>query len=130
MEGGMADPAAYVDNVKQLQGRATPEEMARELDVRLAQEPSNPQQEMRAHQWLQQAAMDAKGEHVPVAKGLNATCRGRRCLTSAAFANEGDARTWSTHYLLAAGGDLLANSSTVILPDGADGSVTLQLYQF
>lgn len=130
MTGGVDNPMAYLDNVKQLQSQAPPEQMARELDAKLAQEPANPEQEMRAQQWLQQAAANTKGERVPIAAGVSATCRGRRCLTSATFANEGEARNWATRYLLTAGGTLLANSTTVVLPAAPDGSVTLQLYQF
>jgi len=127
---GDGDPVHHLDNLKESQEQISPAEMARDFDSRLAMEPANHEQERRAQQWLMKAQAATQGDDAPRARNVATTCRGQRCLTSASFRNDADAQAWATQYLLNAGGNILGNSRTVILPAQNGGSVTLQLYQF
>lgn len=126
----IADPVAYLDDLKRSQGQIAPEQRARELDTRLSQEPSNPAQEASAQEWLQQAASNTKADNLARPADVATQCRGQRCMTSGTFANQADAEMWATRYLLAAGGKPYANSRAVILPGRDGSSVSLHLYLF
>lgn len=127
---GIGDADEFVDNLKRAQIQIAPEQESLQMSTKLAQESSNPVKEAIEEQWLQKAAQDTKGPNVPMASDVSSQCRGQRCLTTATFANEGDARMWATRYLLTAGGGMLSNSRTVILPGQGGGPVTMHLYLF
>lgn len=100
------------------------------MDQMLRNEPPIPLMEQKQTQWLANAA-HLMPEDAPEAVGLQTTCQGRRCLVSAAFADEAGARAWAGRYLLAAGGRLLPRSQTVMVPLGAEGEgVDMQLYLY
>lgn len=101
-----------------------------ELAKLQAREPANPEREQVLQQWLEQAALETKGEKVPEARGLQTDCRGQRCTLSATFANDGEARTWATRYLLSTEGKYLSRSKSVILPSADGSSSSLQLFLF
>ena len=122
-------PAARLAQLKQ-RNRANTSEAISRMDRLLKNEPTIPQVEQKQTQWLA-SAVQSMPKDAPEAVGLETTCRGRRCMVSAAFADEGQARVWASRYLIAAGGRLLPKSRTVIVPlGGPDQGVDMQLYLY
>ena len=94
-----------------------------------ADEPSLPVVENQNEAWFS-AAITKMADDAPQNSGLQTSCRGRRCLVNATFADDGEARSWATLYLLAAGGGQLKQSVTIIRPLGRGPEVALQLYLY
>ena len=125
------DLVSRTDAFKQRDVQVPPQDMARDLDRLLYGQPADPAREAQQRQWLQDAAIKMAGKNVPKAQGIGSTCQGSRCVVTASFSDSNAAQDWAMHYLLTAGGTLLANSQTVILPAANGGSgVTLQLYLY
>lgn len=136
-------PAAPADS-RRAQGAAaklTPEELVQRLSQRnggdparvtadmnrlMQQEPSLPGLESQQSRWLESAfsTMPTSGPHP---SDTQSSCRGRRCVVSATFADASEAQDWAGDYLLAAGGKMLQRSRTIVVP-AANGSAKLLLY--
>lgn len=130
---GSYNVAAAISRIQQFKERRSsidPVAMSADLNNRMSGEPALPEIEQRHSSWLNDTLAKMPAD-APDAGSLQTTCEGRRCLVSAAFASEDDAREWGTRYLLEGGGRLLQHSSTVIVPlGGTDHSVALQLYLY
>ncbi len=118
-----------IEELKATEPQVTPRQVARTMDAQLAQEPSNPTLEMQQEQWLLDAASRTQSDNLPVPRGFDSRCQGKRCLVSANFEDSGAAEAWAMHYLLATGGTLLSGSRTVVVPT-KDGTSELRLYLF
>ena len=102
--------------------------LAAQLDSEMAREPRLPDIEQRQGRLLEEALRRMPGDS-PAAEDVKTTCRGRRCLVSAYFGNDSDAREWASDYLLMGGsGDLRRARITTNSVSGNDGLVALQLY--
>lgn len=115
---------------KQQLSSINPVTTAANLSNRMAAEPALPEIEQEQSAWLNETLQKMPGD-LPDAESLQTTCQGRRCLVSAAFASESDARAWASRYLLEGRGRLLQHANTVVVPlGGSDHSVALQLYLY
>lgn len=144
VEGESVDYSAVPANSRRVQGTAaklTPEELVQRMSQRnggdparvtadmnrlMQQEPSLPGLESQQSRWLESAfsTMPTNGPHP---SGTQSSCRGRRCVVSATFANPDEAQDWAGNYLLTAGGKMLQRSRTIVVPV-ANGSTRLLLY--
>ena len=128
-----SSPQELIDRMKKRKAHSSamsPTVLAAELENQYVSEPSIPAAEQRQSQWLSDALLRMPAD-APKAEDLQTTCRGRRCLVTAYFSNDSDARSWASSYLLAGGGEVLGRARTVILPaTGSDGMVALQLHFF
>lgn len=143
-EGAAAGyPAAPADSrrAQSAAAKLTPEELVQRLSQRnggdparvtadmnrlMQQEPSLPGLESQQSRWLESAfsTMPTSGSHP---SDTQSSCRGRRCVVSATFADASEAQDWAGNYLLAAGGKMLQRSRTIVVP-AANGSAKLLLY--
>ena len=104
--------------------------MAIEFDSMMSKEPSLPQVERQQYDWLR-GALQRMPDTSPRAKDLQTTCQGRRCLISAVFDGDDEARSWARRYLLAGGGRVLPRSRSLVIPlDETGDLVSLQLYLY
>ena len=114
--------------LKQRRSSVDPVTMAADLSNRMAQEPALPEIEDKQSSWLNDTLRIMPADS-PEASNLQVSCKGQRCLVSAAFGSNEEARSWSRRYLLKGGGKLLHQARTVVVPlGGTDPSVVLQLY--
>lgn len=97
-----------------------------DMNLLMQQEPSLPVVESQQTQWLE-SAMGQLPVGGPRASNVQSSCRGRRCVISANFADAGEAQDWAGNYLLAAGGKMLQQSRAIVLP-APNGSAKLLLY--
>lgn len=104
--------------------------MAIDFDSMMGKEPSLPQVERQQYEWLR-GALQRMPDTSPRAKDLQTTCQGRRCLISAVFDGDDEARSWARRYLLAGGGRVLPRSRSLVIPlDETGDLVSLQLYLY
>ena len=110
---------------------ADPVDVAAKLDNIMASEPPMPEVEKSNRLWLNTALQKMPAE-APKGANLETSCRGRHCMVSGIFASDNDARNWAMRYLLAAGGQHLEYSTTVVVPLGGQDqeSVGLQLHLY
>ncbi|WP_256646960.1 hypothetical protein [Thermomonas paludicola] len=118
-------PEQLVQRLSQRNG-GNPTKVAADMNRLMQQEPSLPGLESQQGQWLESAfgAMSTSGSQP---SDTQSSCRGRRCVVSATFADPGQAQDWAGNYLLAAGGKMLQRSRTIVVPV-ANGSTKLLLY--
>ena len=122
-------PATRIRQLKQARSRDSAA-MAMDFDSMLVKEPSLPQIERQQYDWLR-GALQRMPDTSPKARDLQTTCRGRRCLVSAVFDGDDEARSWARRYLLAGGGSVLSRSRSLVTPlDKTGDLVTLQLYLY
>jgi hypothetical protein len=115
---------------KQQLSSINPITTAADLSNRMAAEPALPEIEQEQSVWLNETLQQMPAD-LPKAESLQTTCQGRRCLISAAFASDSEARAWASRYLLESRGRLLKHANTVVVPlGGSDHSVALQLYLY
>lgn len=122
-------PAARMIELKR---KAIPDsiEIAAQMDQLFSQEPSIPELEQKQLRWLDEA-LDHLADDAPSATGVQTSCRGRRCLVSAVFKDESDARDWAGSYFRATRGTYLKHARIVTVPLGGDGqSMGLQLHLY
>ena len=118
------DAINRIRDFKQRKSSINPVTLAADLNNRMTGEPALPAIEKEHSNWLDSTLQQMPAD-APHAGGLQTTCNGRRCLVSAAFSSEDDARAWGTRYLLEGGGKLLQHSSIVIVPlSGGDAAET------
>lgn len=122
-------PATRIRQFKQARSKDLAE-MANDFDSMMVKEPSLPQVERKQHDWLR-GALQRMPETSPKARDLQTTCQGRRCLVSAVFDGDDEARSWARRYLLAGGGQVLPRSRSLVIPlDETGDLVSLQLYLY
>ncbi|MCR6496059.1 hypothetical protein LJB71_07400 [Thermomonas sp. S9] len=121
------DRAQVISRLKNVQ---PPDQAAREMDKLMSQEPSIPGVEQLRVKALQQAIQSMPSDAArPV--GLQTTCRGRRCLISAGFADETLASEWANRLLLMGGKNLPPAARIIAVPlGGGSEGVNLQLYLY
>jgi hypothetical protein len=121
-------PDPVLTTLAQRKAAFTPDQAAAELDRQLAAEPSLPAIEQRQARILQEALARMPAD-APQPTGLQTTCRGRRCLISAGFADDLQASQWAQRLLLVGGKEFPRSARIIPVPvAGGDGAVTLQLY--
>ena len=118
-------PEELVQRLSQRNG-GDPSRATADLSRLMQQEPSLPVVESQQTQWLEYA-MGQLPVGGPRASNVQSSCRGRRCVISANFADAGEAQDWAGNYLLAAGGKMLQQSRAIVLPT-PNGSAKLLLY--
>lgn len=116
--------------ISRLKSAQSPDQSARELDKLFTLEPSLPAVEQASTQALQKAIQSIPSD-APHPVGLQTTCRGRRCLVSAGFADEVQASEWANRLLLMGGKNVPAAARIVAIPlGGGSEGVNLQLYLY
>lgn len=118
-------PEELIQRLSQRNGGDTSRVTA-DLSRLMQQEPSLPVVESQQTQWLE-SAMGQLPVGGPRASDVQSSCRGRRCVISANFADASEAQDWAGNYLLAAGGKMLQQSRAIVLP-APNGSAKLLLY--
>lgn len=118
-------PEQLVQRLSQRNGD-DPGRITADMGQLMQQEPSMPVVESQQTQWLE-SAMDQLPADGPRPSDVQSSCRGRRCVISASFADESEAQDWAGNYLLAAGGKMLQQSRTIVLP-ASNGTAKLLLY--
>ena len=125
------NPQELINRMREFKARAANTQAAQQvsnLDALLAAEPKLPVIEQGQYQWLSETLHNMPSD-APQATGVQTQCRGRRCMVSANFSNDDDAREWATSYVLAGSGKLLSRSKILILPATNSNSLRqMQLY--
>ena len=121
-------PAQALKQAKARSRMQNPTVLAAELDRRITSEPQLPGVQEKEESWLLESAARLP-DSMPTALGLQTSCQGRRCLVSATFESDEQARLWGSRFLLASGGRVLKNSRAIVTPiQNSGGMVEMRLY--